>query len=58
MMRKLLIAIPLFLLLLVGGVVVALKSMDFNAYRDQISAEVRKATLTITLSKSSNRVLP
>lgn len=44
MWRKILLAIPVLLVLVLIGVVVVLKSMDFNAYRDQISEEVRKAT--------------
>jgi uncharacterized protein involved in outer membrane biogenesis len=44
MLRRVLLIIPALLVLLPIGVVVVLKSMDFNAYRDQISAEVRKAT--------------
>lgn len=44
MLRRILLIIPALLALLSIGVVVVLKSMDFNAYRDQISAEVRKVT--------------
>jgi len=44
MQRKILFAIPAILVVLLVGIVVVLKSMDFNAYRDQISEEVRKAT--------------
>lgn len=44
MWRKIQFILPLLLALLIAGAVVVLKSMDFNAYRDQLSAEVRKAT--------------
>jgi len=44
MLRRILLIIPALLALLSIGVVVVLKSMDFNTYRDQVSAEVRKVT--------------
>lgn len=44
MQRKILYAIPVVLAVILIGVVIVLKSMDFNQYRDLITDEVRKAT--------------
>jgi uncharacterized protein involved in outer membrane biogenesis len=44
MQRKILLAIPALLIILLIAAVVVLKSMDFNEYRKQISVEVSKAT--------------